>query len=77
MKIKILVMSVGPYEKNGTTKWLVKLGAEDLAVVCLPSEFQEHAESYTNRGIATYMTKRNISIKILSSLALDQEITEV
>ena len=55
MKIKILVMSVGPYEKNGTTKWLVKLGAEDLAVVCLPSEFQEHAESYTNRGIATYI----------------------
>lgn len=55
MKIKILVMSVGPYEKNGTTKWLVKLGAEDLAVVCLPSEFEEYSESYKKRGIEVYI----------------------
>lgn len=48
-------MSVGPYEKNGTIKWLVKLGAEDLAVVCLPSEFQEYAESYLKREIEVYI----------------------
>lgn len=54
-KIKVLVMSVGNYENNGTIKWLEKIGASDLAVVCLPKEFESNASSYENRGIEVFI----------------------
>ena len=54
-KIKVLVMSVGKYEKNGTVKWLEKIGSSDLAVVCLPKEFESNASSYENRGIEVFI----------------------
>ena len=55
MKIKILVMSVGPYEKNGTARWLTKLGAEDLATICLPNEFSANADSYRDKGMEVFI----------------------
>lgn len=55
MKIKILVMSVGPYSKNGTAKWLKKIDSKDLMVVVLPKEFEDNAITYTKEGIETYV----------------------
>lgn len=54
-KIKVLVMSVGPYEKNGTVKWLEKIKAQDLAIVCLPKEFEENKKSYEKRNINVFI----------------------
>lgn len=54
-EIKILVMSVGSYEKNGTIKWLEKIKAQDLAVVCLPKEFEGNKESYEKKNITVYI----------------------
>jgi len=54
-KIKVLVMSVGPYEKNGTVKWLEKIKAQDLATVCLPKEFEENKKSYEKRNIDVFI----------------------
>ena len=48
-------MSVGVYEQNGTAKWLEKLGAVDLGVICLPKCFSENAESYKGRGFEVYI----------------------
>lgn len=53
--IKILIMSVGPFKKNGTAKWLVKLGAEDLGVVCLPKEFEKYVSSYQEKNIEVFI----------------------
>jgi hypothetical protein len=53
--VKIFVMSVGPYHKNGTVKWLERIKAQDLAIVCLPKEFEENKESYTKRNIEVYI----------------------
>lgn len=53
--IKILVMSVGEYSGNGTAKWLEKLGAGDLATICLPKQFESNADSYRNRGLDVYV----------------------
>ena len=54
-KVKVLVMSVGPYEKNGTIKWLEKINAKELATVCLPKEFEENSEGYTKRNIDVFI----------------------
>ena len=53
--IKVLVMSVGEYSKNGTAKWFVKLNAKDLLVVCLPKEFETNANSYKEKGIEVFI----------------------
>lgn len=53
--IKILVMSVGPVEKNGTVKYLERIGAGDLACVCLPKQFSDNASGYENRGIEVFV----------------------
>lgn len=53
--IKVLVMSVGKYETNWTVKWLEKIGASDLGVVCLPKEFEENADSYRGRNIEVFI----------------------
>lgn len=53
--IKVLVMSVGEYKKNGTCKWLKKIGAVDLGVVVLPKEFEENKKSYENEGFEVYI----------------------
>lgn len=55
MRIKILVMSVGPYQKNGTAKWLKKLDATDLCLICLPNQFVENAESYSEQGLEVFL----------------------
>ena len=54
-KLIVLVMSVGPIERNGTLKWLTKIGGRANAVVVLPKQFEEHAESYTKAGVSTYV----------------------
>lgn len=53
--IKILIMSVGPFSKNGTAKWLLKLGAERLGVACLPKEFGKYADSYKKKNIEVFI----------------------
>ena len=53
--IKILIMSVGPVSKNGTVSFLQKIGAEDLAVVCLPKQSEENADGYRKRGIEVFL----------------------
>lgn len=53
--IKILVMSVGEYSKNGTAKWLTKLGAKGITTVCLPKEFEQYADSYREKDIDVYI----------------------
>ena len=54
-KIKILIMSVGEYKKNGTCKWLKKIDAEDLGVVVLPNEFKENKEGYMKAGFEVFI----------------------
>ena len=53
--VKFLVMSVGPYSKNGTCKYIEKIGGKDKIVVVLPEQFKENAESYQKRGIRVYL----------------------
>lgn len=53
--IKVLVMSVGPIEKNGTVKFLTKIGAKELACVCLPKQYEENADGYRKKGIEVYI----------------------
>lgn len=48
-------MSVGEYSGNGTVKWLNKLGAKDLATICLPKQFEDKAESYRKNGFDVYI----------------------
>ena len=55
-KLIVLVMSVGPYEKNGTAKYLRKIGAPKGSVkICLPKEKEENAKSYEDKGIDVYV----------------------
>lgn len=54
-KVKVLVMSVGEYKKNGTCKWLKKIGGEDLGVVVLPKEFKTNKESYEKEGFEVFL----------------------
>ena len=53
--IKILVMSVGEYEKNYTTKYLVEIGAKEHVTVCLPKQYEDNAESYRREGVDVYV----------------------
>lgn len=53
--VVFLVMSVGPHEKNGTCKYLEKIGGKDNIVVCLPKEFDKNAKSYSDLGIRVYV----------------------
>jgi len=54
-KLIVLVMSVGPYEKNGTAKWLEQLGGTEHMYVVLPKQFKNNEKSYHDRGIKTYI----------------------
>lgn len=64
--IKVLIMSVGDYSSNYTVKWFDKIGGIDHCMVCLPKQFAEHAKSYENKGIETYIydEKKYIGKKI-------------
>lgn len=53
--IKILVMSVGVCSENGTAKWLNKLGAKDLATICLPKQFEQCTNTYEEAGFDVYV----------------------
>lgn len=48
-------MSVGVLEKNGTAKWLQKIGAVDLGVIVLPKCYSGNAKSYEKAGFDTYI----------------------
>lgn len=65
-KIKVLVMSVGPYEKNGTIFQLEKMGATDLALVCLPKEFENNKDGYLDNGIDVFIYDEKKYITFLS-----------
>ena len=46
-KLKVLVMSVGPFATNWTAKYLLKIGApKNRVYVCLPKQFGEFAKTY-------------------------------
>lgn len=64
--IKVLIMSVSQYNTNWTAKWFEKIGGIDHCVVCLPKQFEENADSYSKRGIETYIydEKKYIGPKI-------------
>lgn len=52
----VLVMSVGSCEKNGTVKFLQKIGApNERIVVCLPRQFENNAESYRAVGLVPFI----------------------
>ena len=53
--IKVLIMSVGPFEKNWTVRYLSRIGRKDNFVVCLPMQFADNAESYRSNGIEVYL----------------------
>lgn len=53
--VKVLIMSVGEYNKNGTAIWLRELGMTKDMVVVLPKQFEENADSYRKRGIDVYI----------------------
>lgn len=54
-KIKVLIMSVGPCQKNTTAKWFEKIGGVEHCVACLPKQFEEFASSYLNRGFEVFI----------------------
>ena len=53
--VKILIMSVGPFETNWTAHYIDQIGGRENIVVCLPKQFEQNAESYTDRGIQVYV----------------------
>lgn len=53
--IKVLVMSVGQFEKNYTAKYFCRIGARKDIVVCLPDEKKSNAASYQQQGIEVYV----------------------
>ena len=52
--VKFLVMSVGPYEKNGTCKYFESIDGKDKIIVVLPKQFEENAAGYRKHGIEVY-----------------------
>lgn len=53
--IKLLIMSVGSYDKNTTAKWAKKLGGLKNIVVVLPKQFEKFKKTYTDQGIEVYV----------------------
>lgn len=53
--IKVLIMSVGPCEKNGSVAYFKRIGGAEHCVVCLPMQFEQHAQSYRDDGIDVYL----------------------
>lgn len=53
--VKILVMSVGDYNNNGTAKWLVNIGLEKSTVIVLPHQFEDNSDSYKRKGLEVYI----------------------
>lgn len=50
-----LIMSVGPFEKNGSCKYFISIGGKDNIIVVLPKQFAKHAKSYEENGIRVYI----------------------
>ena len=48
-------MSVGPYEANGTCKYLEKIGGTADTVIVLPKQYNEYAKSYERRKMQVYV----------------------
>ena len=53
--VLVLVMSVGPYERNGTVEYLESIGGKNQIIVCLPDQFSDNATGYEEKGIRTYI----------------------
>ena len=53
--VTFLVMSVGPFEKNGTCQYLGRIGGRQNTVVCLPKEFDKHVPSYEKAGFRVFV----------------------
>lgn len=47
----VLVMSVGPYEKNGTVEYIESIGGKENLIVCLPEQFKDNSGGYEAHGI--------------------------
>ena len=55
-KVKFLIMSVGEYEGNVTTKYLLRMKTpKDRIIVCLPNCYSENAASYERHGLQVYL----------------------
>lgn len=54
--IKVLVMSVGASEKNGTLKYLKRIGAPaESIVICLPKQYEENAKTYNEKDCDVFI----------------------
>lgn len=53
--VKFLIMSVGPVEKNGTCKYMEKIGGVKNSVVVLPRQFGDNAKGYKKKGFDVYL----------------------
>lgn len=54
-KVKFLVMSVGPVEKNGTCKYMERIGGTKDTIVVLPEQFKKNADGYRSKGFDVYL----------------------
>lgn len=55
-RIIMLVMSVGHISKNGTVRYLAKIGApKEQVVVVLPKQYQEFERGYAEQGYSTHI----------------------
>ena len=53
--VKFLIMSVGPYDSNGTCKYIEKIGGKTDMVIVLPDQFSRYAKTYEKRGVQVFL----------------------
>lgn len=52
----VLIMSVGPFLKNGSAKYLERIGGKDRSYIVMPKQFaNNYAGEYTSRGFKVYV----------------------
>lgn len=54
-EVKFLVMSVGPADKNGTCRYLERIGGTKNIIVVLPNQYKGHAKSYRDKGMQVFI----------------------
>lgn len=54
-ELLVVVMSVGEFSRNGTAKYLLKIGGEKNSVIVLPSASEEYENSYIKKGFRVFI----------------------
>lgn len=54
-KLVVLVMSVGPIERNGTAKYMERIGGKQNTIIVLPNQFEFNACGYEDAGFKTFI----------------------